>query len=472
MNLLQTLYIANDPLGFKSNYPSVTINWLTMAYSALLINKHYDDKDLYLYGNRSVLSLMLDGLNLPYKNGIELSNNIEYQKLFYAYGKIETYKLQKDPFLHIDNDIFLSCRLPEDLLNSNIIAQHKEADSTFYKRVREFLKTTKVELPKVMDSCFNDDFVFSYNMGLFGGHDMEFFEYYTNSIDNLIQHNYNKLRLTQKPFLFNVVFEQWLLYALAAEQNRHIDTYYKDEVVDFRLQVSEHDLAIMYPKTEYLHLMNFKKDYTCYNAIIRKMRDEFPCEYDYILRFLYDKGVRQDVVMIDNNTQNDFMLKASDSDFNVLYDNASIVDNCNSSKDIDILFENCLNISRANYNKIDKQHQESYKYLQDIVLDDTIVYKLNYALHDYCCVVDIANIQDKIINSNKRYENIILIMLYAPIYDQVKKFVLIGFDAMIISDIVCGINTSVLMKKYDNNAMVMKFIMYGLFNGFIKCTKD
>lgn len=91
---------------------------------------------------------------------------------FWAAGKVFTYSIMDEPFLHIDDDVFLFGRLPDRVLQAGLAVQSPENDGKefqYYQNAIGYFSPADVE---ELISPIND--WVSYNAGLFGGHDLEF----------------------------------------------------------------------------------------------------------------------------------------------------------------------------------------------------------------------------------------------------------------------------------------------------------
>lgn len=98
-------------------------------------------------------------------------------RFFWAYGKLITYAEQKEPFVHLDNDVFLWDPLPKRILKADLCFQsHEPFDLDGYKYY-EMLKKPWEEAPvrpqKIVDNEVTD---FAYNCGICGGHNLDFFK--------------------------------------------------------------------------------------------------------------------------------------------------------------------------------------------------------------------------------------------------------------------------------------------------------
>jgi hypothetical protein len=135
------------------------------------------------YGNITLITTKkgLDLLSgIPYTN-IELFEE-DVDKTFkdtWSISKMYAYKQiakKNEPFLHIDYDVFLFKRLPDWFEKSNICYQHIEESkhiSYYYKfdTFFEFCKNTYLS---------DKSLRFAYNLGVFGGNDIESINFYLN----------------------------------------------------------------------------------------------------------------------------------------------------------------------------------------------------------------------------------------------------------------------------------------------------
>lgn len=72
-------------------------------------------------------SLLTDTLQLPYSKVYLTHDQLKLIHTdLWALPKIYTYSLQKEPFLHIDGDVFLFHPFDSNLMESELIAQNVE----------------------------------------------------------------------------------------------------------------------------------------------------------------------------------------------------------------------------------------------------------------------------------------------------------------------------------------------------------
>jgi hypothetical protein len=127
-------------------------------------------------------------MKLPYtKVHIVLDESDEKSEKLWAIGKLHTYKIQSQPFLHVDSDVFIWKPFDENLMQSPLIAESRETSTTtsgFQRMCQDFSY-----IPKVFASLDSkNEFTFS-NLGIVGGSNLDFFKAYANLALNFLEQN-------------------------------------------------------------------------------------------------------------------------------------------------------------------------------------------------------------------------------------------------------------------------------------------
>lgn len=264
--------------------------FMSWALSCLTFSKFYKDFELVTdnYGYE-----LIKKLKLPYTNvRIELDSLNSYPRHLWAIGKLYTYSIQQEPFLHVDNDIFIWERLDSKLDNANLIAQNIDLDKGHYSYALDFLKkyeytlsdliTEDIKLNKSIESC---------NAGLLGGQNISFIQDFSKQAFKFVNSNLNKNIPLDYGTSYALIYEQYLFSCLARRTNTDI-TYYIEskeskrsdyfDITDFRNKYQN--------KKKYVHLLGSKKREmkTCYE-LRNQLETNFP-EYLYrIEKNLYDQ---------------------------------------------------------------------------------------------------------------------------------------------------------------------------------------
>jgi hypothetical protein len=106
--------------------------WLTDYHARLawglsveLARRHYPDTALVTDDEGA--KLLVDRLKLPFGSvSLELNELRDRDPDWWALGKLYAYRLQTEPFVHIDSDVFLWKRLPAELESAPVFAQSPE----------------------------------------------------------------------------------------------------------------------------------------------------------------------------------------------------------------------------------------------------------------------------------------------------------------------------------------------------------
>lgn len=109
--------------GCGNTWPGEFHHALAWALSLQEAGRHYPDTWLHTddYGAR----LLVDTLRLPFANVRTDLNILEkYDPAIWNLGKIHAFRLQREPFFHIDADAFLWLPLPDRLTRADVFCQN------------------------------------------------------------------------------------------------------------------------------------------------------------------------------------------------------------------------------------------------------------------------------------------------------------------------------------------------------------
>ena len=116
-------------------------------------------------------------LNLPvtsYSN--KLDDMKDVSRFFWAYGKLIAYNEQKEPFVHVDNDVFLWNALPKRILDAHLCFQSHEPFNLDGYKYYDMLKPCFDAAPvKPSVIAENPVYDYAYNCGICGGNDLSIF---------------------------------------------------------------------------------------------------------------------------------------------------------------------------------------------------------------------------------------------------------------------------------------------------------
>jgi hypothetical protein len=98
-------------------------HWLAWGLSIYTSRRHYPDTCLVT--DDTGARILIDDLQLPFEHVSTGLNRIDDQDPeWWALGKVEAYRLQKAPFVHLDPDVFLWKALAADLESADVFTQN------------------------------------------------------------------------------------------------------------------------------------------------------------------------------------------------------------------------------------------------------------------------------------------------------------------------------------------------------------
>lgn len=254
-------YLKTGKVHSDIDNPVFIFSWI---YSVNLAKKIFPK--VILYTDDFGFQFLCKKLNLKFDE-VNLSlNDLDAIPIYlWAYGKIITYQDQKEPFLHIDYDVFLSKPLADKFSKSDFIVESVETfkDHSLYIPLINTLKQRGYKSP-IFD--LQDETMFAYNAGIFGGNNLDFIKLYcleaVNIVDFIIKNEYKSFA---NNFFTSILFEQSNL-ALCAK-------YYG---VKPSILCDGETTAI---DNGYTHLKGAKKEPDIANKISKKIFYHFPQYY-------------------------------------------------------------------------------------------------------------------------------------------------------------------------------------------------
>lgn len=180
--------------------------------------------------------------------------NKSFPKCFWASGKLIASRMMSEPFIHVDNDLFITKPLPNKFLNSDLLCLHDEIFANVYFEQLQALFIIKPEMSNSFPTI-------SYNCGIFGGQDFKtihksidiLFEFITNNSQyiDLIHNKYIRREEYKKILHTPVLIEQIWLFQIFKYFKKNITTL-------FHIENFGESLENKMRKSGCLHLMTHK----------------------------------------------------------------------------------------------------------------------------------------------------------------------------------------------------------------------
>ena len=221
-------------------WPSPRHHLLAWILSTETARRHY--APLALYTDDAGARLLVDELGLAFDEVHTALNALgACDPEWWALGKLYAYRAQSEPFLHLDNDVFLWKPLPDHLAGAPVVAQNPEffvpGESYYQPEVfeaalcphegwlpQEWRWFRASGLQQRGECC-----------GVFGGTRTDFIQHYAAQAIRLIEEPANQapLRSVGDKIGHNILFEQYLLGACVEYHRRRQDSAYRDISIDY-----------------------------------------------------------------------------------------------------------------------------------------------------------------------------------------------------------------------------------------------
>ncbi len=257
-------------------------NYMSWALSCLKFKEFYPNIELVT--DQKGKELLIDQLELPYTSvKVVLDDLNDYSPHVWAIGKIYAYSIQEEPFIHVDNDVYIWKRFSERIEKANLVAQHREEN---YKHNDDFFNDVQKNfeyIPSVIQSFRKKDTdIKEVNAGILGGHNLDFYKKYTQKAFEFVDKNHDFIKNLKHKGMFNTIFEQYLYYCMASENNLDIEYLITEKVPDdFAGLANFFDLP---NKTTYIHTVgSYKKNFKIGDYLSQRLFYEYPDYYNTII---------------------------------------------------------------------------------------------------------------------------------------------------------------------------------------------
>ena len=265
---------------------------MSWALSCLSISKHYD---VALYTDTEGKRMLVDRLKLPYKEVHVVYDDLAVLPHHWAIAKIKTYTLQEEPFIHVDGDIYIPNALPDDILKAALVAQNREIGTKYYRRmVDRMLSFGTIKLPHYIEQGLKEESISSYNMGIFGGNDVDFIHEYCDEAMRFVRDNdINNASLPHSRVVCNIFFEQIILAAFADLKKREVASVLGRDVKDEGYSGFEFCDLAYYEQRAFFHLLGGHKrnPYNC-DMIGKTLLRLYPEYYKRIIEMFPERNIR------------------------------------------------------------------------------------------------------------------------------------------------------------------------------------
>ncbi len=261
-------------------------NYYSWALSCLQLKKYYSEVEIVT--DALGKEILIDKLKLPYTNVVtELDQLANQHEALWALGKIHAYKIQRKPFLHVDNDIFIWQPFESRVQNAGLTAQNTEMTTEVYMNTFNFILKNFSYIPDCIKELQGSRYIPCVNAGILGGSDLKFYEEYTTEVYDFLGKNDAVLRRSLDKIdvgYINVFFEQAIFYGLAGKGNKKVQCLFP-EAVNTPLDIGFMHLAGQNKGFVHSYAV-FKRRRILYSMVEMKLRMLYPGYYKRIKQLI------------------------------------------------------------------------------------------------------------------------------------------------------------------------------------------
>ena len=282
---------------FRAHHAHVWLTWthhlLAWVLSVETARRHYAMTTLVTdtWGAR----LLVDRLGLPFTTvSTALDALHDADPAWWVLGKLWTYRLQSEPFVHLDNDVFMWKPLPASLERADVFAQNPECfplTGESWYRPGAYARAIRA-----VDGWAPDEWWWSASRGLnqavccgiVGGRANSFLAYYADLAIRMIQHPRNRQAWADlgSPIGDNILMEQYLLAACLCFHRQTHDSQYHALTVQYLFESADaaFDESVA-ARAGYTHLIGGAKgNRALLDRLARRVKRDHPQYYDRCFR--------------------------------------------------------------------------------------------------------------------------------------------------------------------------------------------
>jgi hypothetical protein len=282
------LSLADD--RFNGGWPHRTLNYYSWALSCLQLRQFYDVVELVT--DEIGKEILIQKMKLPYtKVTTRLDELDDYHHGLWNMGKLFTYGLQREPFLHVDSDVFIFQEFGRNIVNASLVAQNLEKKVQVYSSTFKNVIETFSVIPDHLRILYDMEFTPSCNAGILGGNCISFYQTYVQEVFSFIKNNRRDVErlVAVNAGSFSVVIEQVFFYSLAKRLEIEI-TYLLPEADGFPPQIGYfHEAA---NNSNFVHCVSsYKKDVASYLLLELRLKENYPDWYKRIKELVADAEI-------------------------------------------------------------------------------------------------------------------------------------------------------------------------------------
>ena len=254
-----------------------------------------------LHTDREGFRMLIDGVGLPFDIvSVDLDALNEYCLYWWNMGKFHAYASQTEPFIHLDNDVFLWEPLPEKILSAPLFAQNPE----YFTESSDYYLPIELEnaIDSIDDGWLPDEwrwgrnifgnFQKAINTGIYGGYRTDFIKYCADLAIKIISNPVNAKALApldNKAKLTGMI--EMYVPSVCYDYHKNRDgSLFKDLEMEY-LFTSAEDAYNNPKQIKYTHLLGrAKRDLEIIKRLENRVKLEYPIYYKRINEYTEEFG--------------------------------------------------------------------------------------------------------------------------------------------------------------------------------------
>ena len=299
----------------KSNWFSEKHHLFAWVLSLETARKYYPETALVT--DDAGAKILVDGIGLEFDSvSLELNALQASDPEWWVLGKLWAYRIQKKPFIHLDNDVFLWKALPERVTSAPVLAQNPEyfvfGDNSapfWWYRPETFdaiVKSAGGWLPKEWLWYVSRQGNCAFCCGILGANQVDFINHYADTALQIAENpdNQTALSLIKEKPRDSVLIEQYFLAACIEYHKNFSDSAFQN--VDIQCLFQSPEEAFTPTKAQeagYTHLIgDAKRDQDIAQRLEKRVARDYPHHYARCLQYLN----KVEIYMGSNNRNQDF----------------------------------------------------------------------------------------------------------------------------------------------------------------------
>lgn len=280
----------------RSTWHTELHHWLAWGLSFHSVARYFAETELITDDEGA--QILVDQLDLPFTHvSLALNRLASEDAGWWALGKLEAYRRQTEPFLHIDTDVFLWRSIPAELLEKDVIAQNPEpiALASCYRPhlIEDALNSPhNGYLPEEWTWYRNAGQPRAECCGIFGGCRTDFIRHYADTAIQLLSHPENRaaMRAFHDKGSHMILLEQFLLSAVLDYHSNRASSPFEGIEIGYLFDTIED--AYSGPAAErmgFTHLAaGAKRNSRVCADLKRRVQHDLPNHFERCARFAQD----------------------------------------------------------------------------------------------------------------------------------------------------------------------------------------